>query len=903
MSRDRGLQLYALLLRLYPKASRHEYEAGMIEMFELRAAEAAQHKNAPGRVWFVIRELGGLTLGAVRQRFMLNRQASGPERFRNRRSQFVGPLVQDIRYAVRRLIKNPGFTTATVLTLALGIGANTAIFSLVKGVVLNPLPYPDADRLVRVQHSAPGVGYPELNISRPTYRHYRDRNHTLENIGVYRRRVYNLTGEGAPERVVLAQTTSSFFRIFQVAPSVGRVFVREDELPDAARVAVLSYGLWSNRFGADPSAVGRSIQLDGVTYDIVGVMPRSFAYPATETQLWVAVEIDPNDTGARLSGFPAIARLAPGVSPAEAARDLNTAVSQLPETIPGFTPSRLANLQLSVLVTPLKEDIVGDIRQTLWILFGTVGFVLLIACANVASLFLVRAEGRQREVAVRTALGAGPGQLTRFFLSESTLLGALGGALGLVLATIGMRTVVTFGSVNIPRIHEVGMDVSVLAFTAAISLLAGVAFGAMPLVRPQLDVTASLKDSGRGSTRGRHRTRAQNALVVAQIALALVLLVGSGLMVRSFWHLRNVDPGFDPYDVLTLRVHLPDARYPTAMDAAATQQTLVDRINALPGVVAAAAIDCLPLLGCTDANMMEAEDYPLEPNELPPGMPFSTASPGYFRTLRIPIVSGREFERRDHEERMGAILISQAVAERFWPGQDPVGKRIYPGLRGSAPWYTIAGVVSSIRQDALTDSPAEMMYLPMVEPDLRGYTEQHTMALVIRVDGSPLALLDQVRRVIREVDANLPIANVQTMEEVVSNSTILVEFTMLLLGIAAVVALCLGAVGIYGVVSYVVGRRAGEIGLRMALGANATDVRWMVLRQGGRVAVAGLLLGLVGAFGLTRLMTALLFEVSPTDPLTYAGVSIVLLAVTLMATDLPARRAARGDPAAALKTE
>ena len=902
MNRVPGLRLYALLFRLYPRAFRQEYAAGMIEMFALRGREAQRTKTIVPHTWFLARELSAITGGAMRQHLAAwwarRHQRPRPSR---PRSPWLSPWARDFRFAGRRLLTQPGFTAATVMTLALGIGANTAIFSLVYGVVLRPLPFPDSERIVQIQHYA--AEFPVLNLSRGTYYHYLQRNETLESIGLYRRVAYNLTEHGAPDRVIAALATASMFSVLRATPRLGRTLLPADEAPGATPVAVLSHALWSTRFGGDRAALGASIRLDGVSHEIIGVMPRSFVFPTPDVALWVALDIDPNNLVFRLSGLPAIARPQPGVSFETAERDLNRTVADFPETFPGLRPEMLTNLGLGVRVTPLKDTMVRDVRQTLWILMGTVGFVLLIACANVAGLFLVRAEGRQKELAIRTALGAGRAQLTRYFLAESLTLAGIGGMAGLGLAVTGLKGVIAFGPSNIPRLHEVHPDLTVVAFTAAVSVLAAVIFGVMPMARARYAAFDALKESGRGGGTGRHRVRAQNSLVITQIALALVLLVGSGLMVRSFWQLRNVDPGFDPTNVLTLRVALPSAKYPDEMDAAVARQALVERIEALPGAVTVGAVDCLPLMGCTDTNLMEAEDFPLAPDELPPRMAFSTVSPGYFETLQIPLLAGRLFERRDHEEQTNAMLVSQAVSERFWPGQNPVGKRAYPGLRGNAHWFTIVGIVANIRHDALNDEQDEIIYLPMASSDSRGYAEQRAMAFVVRTAGAPLAIVERVRRVIAEFDPDLPVAAVQSMDEVVARSTIRVEFTMLLLGIAAVVALCLGAVGIYGVVSYVVSRRTGEIGLRLALGARAADVRWMVLRQGGRVAVAGLLLGLAGAFGLTRLMTALLFEVSPTDPLTYAGVSVVLLGVTFLATDLPARRAARGDPAAALKAE
>jgi putative ABC transport system permease protein len=521
----------------------------------------------------------------------------------------------------------------------------------------------------------------------------------------------------------------------------------------------------------------------------------------------------------------------------------------------------------------------------------------------VANLFLVRAEGRQRDVAVRTVLGAGTFQILRYRLAESLILSSLAGALSLGLAYAAVQVVTAYGT-HIPRIDEVKINSAVLLLTAIIACCVGFAFSVLPHIRVSAhNWAASLKDGARGVTAGSRRLRTRDALVVIQMALALVLLVGSGLVVRSFLNLRRVDPGFNPRGVLTLRLALPAARYPTQIDAVAAQQRILDGISKLPGVEAVGIVDCLPLLGCTNANTMEAEDFPLKPNELPPKMAMNTAGPGYFRAMGIPLVKGRGFERRDHEERTGAMVISQAVATRFWPTEDPIGKRIFPGLRGNAPWYTIVGVVGSIRQDELSEPPAEIMYLPMVNIDDRNYSETRNIAVVVRTAADPVTMAEPARRVIASVDPELPVANVQTMEEIMARSLMGRELTMLLLSVAAVVALFLGAIGLYGTVSYLVGQRAGEIGMRMALGARAADVLRMILYQGGVLACLGLTIGLLSAWALTRVLQSLLFDVSPTDSLTYAAVSCLLLGVALIASYLPARRASRIDPMEALRSE
>jgi predicted permease len=709
---------------------------------------------------------------------------------------------------------------------------------------------------------------------------------------------------GEPERIVATEATAGMFDVLRVGPLVGRRFFESDEVPGAFPVVLLSNGLWQRRFGGRETAIGRVIELDGERHQIIGVMPPSFHYPTRETQIWVALTIDPHDTSLRLSGYHSIARLKVGIDVEKARANLDAAIPGLKSKFAGLTDELLENIGLATLVTPLRDKIVEDVRSTLWLIFGAVGFVLLIACANVANLFLVRAEGRQREVAMRRALGASPSRILEYLLAEGILLAILAAVVGIGLAFGALRVVAVYGDLNIPRLDEVRIDGVAFLFAGVTAVGAGLFFSFIPHLRVAAGAAATfLRDGSRGTTAGAARVRMRHSLAVAQMALALILLTASGLLVRSFIKLRYMEPGFDPRGVLTLQIALPEFRYPEQAHAAATQQRLLDAIRPLPGVSAVGVVDCLPLQGCTNANTMEVEDFPLGPNEVPPRMAMSTAGPGYFRAMGIPLVAGRTFERRDHEERTGAMVVSQAVAERFWPDGDAVGKRAYPAMRGEAPWYTIVGVVGSIRQDDLSAEPEEIMYLPMVNVDQRDFSETRNMVVVVRATTDPLALIDPVRQAIHKVDSELPVTHVQSMEDVLAGSLVSREFTMLLLTTAAVVALFLGAIGLYGTISYLVDQRTGEIGLRMALGAKAGDVLTMVLRRGVGLAVIGLAMGLLGALGLNQVLQALLFEVSPTDPYVYGGVSGVLLGVALLATYLPARRASRVDPIEALRSE
>ncbi len=894
--------VYRRLLGLLPPSFREPYEAAMGETFRAREEERRRAGGLINYCRFIMREIGDLLLLAAGLRLNALRE-SAVTRARPRLRKSTWLFFQEIRPATRRLAASPGFTLVATTTLALGIGAATAVFSVVHSVILRPLPYSDSERLVRVQHTAVGMGFPVLNLSKPTYRYYREHNRVFEDIGLYRRKGYNLTGDGEPERIVTTEAAAGLFGALRVEPLLGRRILESDERPEAAPVVLLSHALWKRRFGGDQSVIGKTVELDDVTHEIVGVMPPSFRYPSQDTQLWIALHFEPNNINFQLSGFYSLARLRPGVDTEAARANLDTIIPGMTREFPGLTREILDHISLGTRITPLRSAIAEDTRPTLWLVFGSVGFLLLIACANVANLFLVRAEGSQRDVAVRTVLGAGRFQILRYRLTESLILSSLAGALSLGLAHAALRVVAAYGT-NIPRLDEVRIDSTVLLFTTIIACVVGLFFSLLPHFRVSgTNWAASLRDGARGITVGSRRLRTRDALVVIQMALALVLLVGSGLVVRSFLNLRSVDPGFNPRCVLTLRLSLPATRYPTQMDAVAAQQRILDGIGGLPGVEAVGIADCLPLLGCTNANTMEAEDFPLKPNELPPKMAMSTAGPGYFRAMGIPLVKGRGFEPRDHEERTGAMVISQAVAARFWPTDDPIGKRIFPGLRGNAPWYTIVGVVGSIRQDDLSEPPAEIMYLPMVNIDDRNYSETRNIAVVIRTAADPLTLTESARRVIASVDPELPIANVQTMEEILARSLMGREFTMLLLSVAAVTALFLGAIGLYGTVSFLVGQRSGEIGMRMALGARAVDVLRMVLYKGGVLACMGLTIGLLSAWALTRVLRAVLFEVNPMDPFTYFAVSCLLLGVASIASYVPARRASRIDPMEALRSE
>jgi putative ABC transport system permease protein len=812
----------------------------------------------------------------------------------------MSAILHDLRIAVRALVKAPTFALVTVATLAVAIGANSAIFSVVDGVLLRPLPYPDADRIVRVSAGVlpQAGGGPEAPFSDRGYWHFKENNRSFEAFGGYEggNAQWPLTNDGPPLQVDVALMTLSAFEVLGVEPQRGRLPTPEEDVPDAPQVVLISDGLWVDRYGADPGIVGRTVELNGVTREVIGVMPPDYDFPTPQTDVWAPDRLNPaseNFGGHHIQG---IARLASGVTLETAEADAESLIGRFDEI--GYGPEWFVGIfSGEAVVRTLKDEIIGDSRQPLLILLGTVAFVLLIACSNVANLLLVRAESRTRERAVRIALGSGRGRLMQYVLTESMLLSLVGGAAGILLAWIGTRALVSAGPASIPRLGEIGLNANVLLFTTAVSVVAGLLFGLLPALRAGSKRTlAALRDGGRGSTIGRDRHRARNVLVVGQVALALMLLVGSGLMVRSFQQLRSVDPGFDAAGVMTFRLSPPPSKYPGGDGTAQFYDQLLERLEAIPGATSAGGITNLPLTGGGAILTTQIDDFPTPEGEFPPTFLIRRATPGYFETMGMPLVEGRTFTTDDHNARLGSLIISESIKRQYWPNESALGKRM---TTAGAP-ARVVGVVGDVHDTGLEIPAEQFVYKPMLDSVGGGV---RPMMIAVRTDGDPETLVPGIRAAVEGLDPDLPITELQSMEDVLGDSLSRTSFTMSLLLLAAVVALFLGAVGIYGVLSYVASQRTAEMGVRLALGADAATVRKIILSQGMMLAVIGVAVGLAGAVALGGVMSSLVYGVSPADPMTLVAVSLVFLAVAAGASLIPAARAARTPPAVALRAD
>ena len=801
-------------------------------------------------------------------------------------------LLKDVRYGVRMLVKNPGFTLVSVFALALGIGANAAIFSVVNGVLLRPLPYKEPDRLMMIRETKLPT-FPEFSVAPGNFLEWKKQNTVFERLVAFRGSSLILVGTGDPERLRGLNVSEGFFAMLGAQPQLGRDFLLEEDQPGHNQVVILSHGLWQRRFGGEAGILNQSIMLNGQSYTVIGVMPASFRFGGRDNEFFMPMaftEQQAQNYGGH--SLAAIGQLKPGVKVEQARAEMSAIAARLAAQYP-------VDLGWSVKLMPLLEYSVRSIKPALIVLLVAVGFVLLIACANVANLLLARAAGRQKEIATRTALGASRWRIIRQLLTESVLLSLLGGVVGLLLAKWGMDLLLTLAPQGLPRLDNVSLDGRVIVFTAAVTLLTGVIFGLVPAwqsSKPNLNET--MKDAGRGSSEGGRRQLMRSTLVVLEVASALVLLVGAGLMIKSFWRLQQVDPGFNPDKALTVSVALPKTKYPEESQQVAFFQQLIERAGALPGVQAAGAGHVIPL---SDNDFVLAFEIDGRP-PLPPGASQSTnyysVSAGYFKAMGIPLRRGRLFTERDTKDSPRVALINETMATKMFPYEDPIGKRITFDNRDKNPgWFEIVGIVGDVKQYGLDEATTMQTYEP--------YTQQtfSYMTLVVRTTGDPANLSTAIRSEILKLDKDQPAGNVKTLSEFFSTSIAQQRFSMVLLGVFAAVALVLAAVGIYGVLSYAVTQRTHEIGIRMALGAGRRDVLRLVVGQGMLLTMIGVAGGVIAALALTRLMASLLFGVTATDAVTFASVASVLVAVALLACYVPARRATKVDPLVALRYE
>jgi putative ABC transport system permease protein len=803
-------------------------------------------------------------------------------------------LIQDIRFGLRTLVRRRALTAVVLIALALGIGANTAIFSVVNGLLLNPLPYPEPDRLAMVWMNNTRMKIDEDIHSFPNYKDYKDQNQSFEQLAAYSPRSANLTGEGEPVRVMGVAGTSELLPMFGVRPHLGRNFTAEEDQPGASGVVLLGYGLWRGRFGADPEIVGKTVSLSGVPRTVIGVMPAGFAFPTKETEFWIPLAPPPQMAEARSSFWLNVAgRLKPGVSVERAQADMSAIAGRLAAQFPEDLEGYGAN------VVGLHDQVVGKIRPALLVLMGAVAFVLLIACANVANLLLASAAAREREIAIRTALGAGRWRLVRQLLTESVLLFLAGGTAGVLVAYWGLGVLMALSPPDLPRLDDVRMDGSVLAFTLCVSLLTGLLSGLVPALQTSVrGLNDSLKEGGRGATVGRGSGRMRDLLVVSEVALSLVLLIGAGLMIASFVELKRVDLGFDPDRLLTMQLQLPGTKYPEPPQVAAFSSDLLERAATAPGVRSVGAITTLFLSTTPNSTIFSIEGRPDPPPTERVEVPVDVISPNFFEVVRTPLLQGRSFTDADRDGTTPVVIVNETMAKRFWPGEDPVGKRMKYGIGDDdSTWMTIVGVVGDMRRTGFDESVRCETFLPLAQNPARRLT------IVARATGEPASLAGTLREQVRAVDPDQPVFAVKTVDELLGDMVSQRRLTMLLFGVFAGLALLLAAVGIYGVMSYAVTQRTHEIGVRMALGAQVSDVLRMVVGKGMALALGGIAAGLAAAFALSRVMSSLLYGVSATDPLTFGGVALLLALVALVACYLPARRATRVEATIALRYE
>jgi putative ABC transport system permease protein len=816
-----------------------------------------------------------------------------------------------LREILRRLSRTAGFASVAVLTIALGIGANTAIFSVINGVLLKPLPYPKPDELVGMWHSAPGINIPELNQAPSNYFTYRDQNRTLTDMGLYNNRSASVTGLDQPEQVQTIEVTDGTLPILGVPPVLGRWFERKDDLPGSAKTVMLGYGYWQSKFGGERSVLGRRILVDGDAHEVIGVMPREFRFLDYKFSLIVPMRLDRNKTFLGNFSYRGVARMRPGITVAQVnadvARMLPMVYAAFPPP-PGFNEHIFERARIGPNVRPFAKDLIGDVGSVLWVLMGTVGLVLLIACANVANLMLVRAEARQQELAIRSALGAGWNRIAGELLSESVVLGLLGGAAGVGLAYGALKLLVALAPAGLPRLDEIAIDTRTFLFALALSILSGLIFGLIPVfryagIRPAL----GLRQGGRSFSHSRERHRVQNILVIVQVGLALVLVIGSGLMIRTFWALQRQSPGFTrPEQVQILRIAIPETEVKEPERVARLQQAIVEKLRQIPGVSEAGISSSMTMDRRTNNDLIFVKDHAYNESELPPIRRIKYISPGFFKTVGNPLIAGRDLTWTDIYNFVPVALVSENFAREHWGNPTvAVGKRIRENSKDE--WREIIGVVGNELDDGANKKAPTVVYWPLmmkqywIDPV---FVARYPMAFALRTPraGSE-QLATEIRQAVWSVNPDLPVADVGTQEDIYKKSMARVSFTMVMLALAGGMALLLGMIGIYGVISYSVTQKTREIGIRTALGASESQVVSMFVYRGLRLSIVGVALGLAGAVASTRLMTSLLFGVSAMDPVTYAAVAAAVITAAVAASYVPSRGAARAVPLEALRAE
>ena len=823
----------------------------------------------------------------------------------------IDALLSGLRHGARRLRRSPGFTAVSVLTLALGIGASTAIFSVIDRVLIRPLPYPDSDRLVALLHTAPGIHFNELNLALSLYFTYSEENRVFQDVGMWTPWAWNVTGIGTAEQVGGLSVTHGFLSALGVRPAMGRAFTAADDTPHSELTVMLSDGFWKSRFGGDRAIVGRRILMDGDAYTVIGVLPRDFQFMDRTTTVLTASRWDRARVNLISFCCQGIARLKPGVTLEQANGDVARMLLLAPRKFPpnpGSSKNEFANARIGPALRPLKDVELGDVGKTLWVLMGAVGLVLAIACANVANLLLVRVDGRRQELAVRAALGAGWGRIAQEVLLESLLVSLAGGACGLSLAWGALRVLLASHWAHLPRLHEIAIDPTVLVFTLVVSVASGLLFGLAPVLRygaPQL--TGGLRSGGRSLTWSRERHRSRHVLVAVQVALAMVLLVGSGLMIRTFQALRHVDAGFSRgAELETVSINIPNAEVKAADAVLRTEEALARKLASLGGVSSAAIMNTVPLEAEGSNNPVYSEDHPPQEGKVPPIRRFKYISPGYVSTMGARLIAGREMTWNELYQQIPVALISENMARELW--RDPraaIGKRIRTATQDD--WREVIGVVADLRDNGIEQAAPTIVYWPLMFKNFGGAVPPNTVRGVVYVLRSPRAgtygLRQEIRQAVASVNGSLPVADVRTMDEVYARSIARTSFTLVLLAIAGGMALLLGVVGIYGVISCSVVQRTREVGIRLALGAQLKEITGVFVRQGLAMSGVGAICGLAASLLLTRLMRAVLFEVSPADPMAYGAAFVALVLAAAIGSYLPARRAGKVDPVEALRAE